>query len=261
MRGNAAGWGSAEVIGTLAAGIVLLAAFVAFERRTAEPMLPPRLFKSRAFSAGAGANFLLSCALFSAVFFMAQFQQVSLGQGPLDSGLRLLPWTATLFVVAPLAGSLVNRIGERPLVVTGLLLQAAGMAWIALIAKPGLAFWETIPPLVIAGAGISMAIPAAQNAVMSSVGAGDLGKASGAYTTVRQLGGVFGLAIVVAVFAGAGSYASAAAFGDGFAPAIAVSAAFSLAGAVTALGIPGRGAAKDAAALTAPAAVPAEAIG
>ncbi|HEY2259530.1 MAG TPA: MFS transporter [Solirubrobacteraceae bacterium] len=261
MRGNAAGWGSTEVLGSLAAGIVLLAAFVVVERRVPEPMLPPRLFSSRAFSAGAGANFLLSCALFSAVFFMAQFQQVSLGQGPLDSGLRLVPWTATLFVVAPLAGSMVNRVGERPLVVCGLVLQAAGMAWIALIATPGLAFGATIAPLVMAGAGISMAIPAAQNAVMSAVPAADLGKASGAYMTMRQLGGVFGLAIVAAVFAGAGSYASAAAFGDGFAPAIAVSAAFSLAGAVTALAIPGRRAPTETPSLAAAAPVAAEVAG
>jgi EmrB/QacA subfamily drug resistance transporter len=249
MRSNTAGWGSVEVLGTLVGGVVLLVAFIAFERRTAEPMLPPRLFSSRAFSAGSAANFLLSCSLFSAVFFMAQFQQTSLGQGPLDSGLRLLPWTATLFVVAPLAGSMVNRIGERPLVVCGLLLQAAGMAWIALIASPSIAFWQTVPPLVIAGAGISMAIPSAQNVVMSAVPAADLGKASGAYTTMRQLGGVFGLAIVVAVFAGAGSYASAASFSDGFAPAIAVSAAFSLAGAVTALALPARRVATSRAAM------------
>jgi EmrB/QacA subfamily drug resistance transporter len=238
MRSNSAGWGSAEVVGTLAGGIVLLIAFVASQWRSSHPMLPPRLFASRAFSAGISSNFLLSCALLSAVFFMAQFQQISLGQGPLDSGLRLLPWTATLFVVAPIAGSLVNRVGERRLIAGGLLLQAAGMGWIALIATPGMAYWHMVAPLVIAGAGISMAIPASQNAVMNSVAASDLGKASGAYMTTRQLGGVFGLAIVVAVFAGSGSYASPAAFGDGFAPALAVSAVFSLAGALTALALP-----------------------
>ena len=91
-------------------------------------MLPPRMFARRGFSAGNASNFLFSASLFSAVFFMAQFQQISLGQGPLDSGLRLLPWTATLFIVAPIAGSLTNRIGERTLVTLGLTLQAAGMA-------------------------------------------------------------------------------------------------------------------------------------
>ncbi|HWE12737.1 MAG TPA: DHA2 family efflux MFS transporter permease subunit [Solirubrobacteraceae bacterium] len=242
MRGNAAGWGSAEVLGPLVAGTALLAAFVGVERRVAEPMLPPRLFAGRAFSAASAANFLLSCSLFSAVFFMAQFQQTVLHQGPLQSGLRLLPWTATLFVVAPVAGSLVNRIGERPLVVCGLALQAAGMAWIALIAAPGMAYWPMVAPLVLAGAGISMAIPSVQNAAMNAVVPSDLGKASGTFTTMRQLGGVFGLSIAVAVFAGAGSYGSAVAFGNGFVPAIAVAAAFSLAAAGVAALLPQRAA-------------------
>jgi EmrB/QacA subfamily drug resistance transporter len=240
MRGNDAGWGSFEVLASLAAGVAGLIAFVLVERAVAEPMLPPRMFRARAFSAGTAANFLFSAALFSAVFFMAQFQQTALGQGPLNSGLRLLPWTATLFIVAPIAGTLTNRIGERTLVSLGLALQAAGFGWIALIASPGMAYWHLIAPLVIAGAGISMAIPSAQNVVMNAVGAGDLGKASGAYMTMRQLGGVFGLAIAVAVFTGAGSYASASAFGTGFAPALAVSAGFSLAGALVARWLPAR---------------------
>ncbi|MGI8505959.1 MAG: DHA2 family efflux MFS transporter permease subunit, partial [Solirubrobacteraceae bacterium] len=248
MRGNRAGWGSLEVIATLAAGAALGLAFIVVELRTEQPMLPMRLFASPSFSAGSATNFLLSCALFGAVFFMAQFQQVSLGQGPLEAGLRLLPWTATLFLVAPLAGAMVDRIGERPLVVTGLALQAAGLVWIAVIARSGMPYWEMVAPLVIAGAGISMAIPGAQNAVVSSVGAADLGKASGTFTMMRQLGGVFGLAIAVAVFTGTGSYASAAAFGDGFAPAIGVCAAFSLAGALTALVLPVRRRARSGAA-------------
>ncbi len=240
MRGNAAGWGSVEVVGTLAAGVILTAVFVAFELRTREPMLPMRLFSSRSFSAGNAANFLLSCALFGAVFFMAQFQQVTLGQGPLDAGLRLLPWTATLFVIAPAAGQLADRIGNRPLVVLGLTLQAAGFAWIALIASSGVAYWEMIGPMMVAGAGISMSIPGAQNAVLNAVGPADLGRASGAAAMTRQLGGVFGLAVAVAVFTGAGSYASPTTFANGFEPAMAVAAALSLAGALTATLIPRR---------------------
>jgi EmrB/QacA subfamily drug resistance transporter len=258
MRGNTAGWGSLEVLGTLAAGAVLTIAFLAWERQVAQPMLPLRLFAARGFSAGNAANFLLSACLFSAVFFMAQFQQTALGQGPLDSGLRLLPWTATLFVVAPIAGSLVGRVGERPLVVGGLLLQAAGMAWIALVAKPGMAYLEMVAPLAIAGAGISMAIPAVQNAVMNAVSPGDLGQASGVSMASRQLGGVFGVAIGAAVFTGAGSYASAAAFGDGFGPALGIAAAFSLLGAASAAVLPARRRAQEPAAGSGPAiAVPA----
>jgi EmrB/QacA subfamily drug resistance transporter len=254
MRGNAAGWGSLEVIGTLAAGVALATAFVAVELRRQAPMLPMGLFASRSFSAGNAATFLLSCALFGAVFFMAQFQQVSLGQGPLDTGLRLLAWTGTVFIVAPIAGTLADRIGNRPLVVLGLTLQAIGFAWIALIAKPGLPYWEMIAPMIAAGAGVSMAIPGSQNAVLGAVGAADLGKASGASTMMRQLGGVFGLAIAAAIFSGAGSYASPAAFSNGFVPAMAVTAALSLAGALTALLIPGRRAVRlTAAASAAPA--------
>jgi EmrB/QacA subfamily drug resistance transporter len=238
MRGNDAGWASAEVIGSLAAGVAALVAFVFVERRAAEPMLPPRMFAHRGFSAGTASNFLFSASLFSAVFFMAQFQQISLGQGPLDSGLRLLPWTGALFIVAPIAGSLTNRVGERTLVTLGLAMQAGGLAWVAGIASPGMTYSHMIAPLMIAGAGISMAIPSAQNAVMSAVAPRDIGKASGTYMTMRQLGGVFGLAIAVAVFSGAGSYASPAAFGNGFVPALTVSAVLSGAGALLAALLP-----------------------
>jgi len=240
MRGNDVGWGSAETIATLAGGLAALAGFVWVERRVAEPMLPPRMFASRGFSAGTGANFLFSAALFSAVFFMAQFQQISQGQGPLDSGLRLLPWTGTLFIVAPIAGSLTNRIGERTLVTLGLTMQAIGFAWVAAIASPHMTYWHTIAPLVIAGAGISMAIPSAQNVVMSAVAPADLGKASGTYMTMRQLGGVFGLAIAAAMFTGAGSYLSPSAFSDGFVPALTVSAGLSVGGALLGALLPRR---------------------
>ena len=134
-----------------------------------EPMVPMRLFRSRAFAAGNAAGFFMFATLYGALFFMAQFLQTAQGHGPLGAGLRLLPWTATLFVVAPIAGALVNRIGERPLIVCGLLLQAVGMAWIALIAAPDLAYAKLVAPLIVAGAGVSMAMPASQNAVLNAV--------------------------------------------------------------------------------------------
>ena len=241
VRGNAAGWSSAEVLGSLAAGALLLAAFVRWELRAPQPMLPMRFFRSRAFSAGNAAMFFTFASLFGAVFFFAQLLQTGLGYGPLDAGLRLLPWTGTFIVVAPVAGALADRIGERPLMVAGLLVQAAGMAWIASIADPGLAYPRLVAPLIVAGVGVSMAIPAAQNSVVGSVALPEVGKAAGTNSMMRELGGVFGIAILVAVFAAVGGYASAGAFTDGFAPAIAVAAGLSLLGAVAGAALPGRG--------------------
>jgi EmrB/QacA subfamily drug resistance transporter len=240
VRGNPAGWGSAEVIGALVAGAVLVAAFIAWELRAREPMLPMRFFRSRAFSGGNAAIFFTLASLFTGVFFFAQLLQNVLGYGPLDAGLRLIPWTATFITVAPVVGALTDRIGERPFMVGGLLLQAAGLTWVALIAGPDMTYSELVVPLVVAGVGVSMAIPSGQNSVVGSVPPEAVGKAAGANSMMRELGGVFGIALSVAVFAGAGGYASPGAFTDGFTPAIGVAAALSVAGALAALAIPGR---------------------
>jgi MFS family permease len=240
VRGNQAGWGSPEVIGSLAAGALLVAGFVAWELRAREPMLPMHFFRSRAFSAGNAAIFFTFASLFGAVFFYAQLLQTALGYGPLDAGLRLLPWTATFMTVAPVAGALTDRIGERPLMVTGLSLQAIGMAWLALIVEPGMAYTQMLAPFIVAGVGISMAIPAAQNSVVGSVASEAIGKAAGTNSMMRELGGVFGIAVSVAVFAGAGSYASVQAFTDGFAPAIFVAAGLAFVGALAGLALPSR---------------------
>jgi EmrB/QacA subfamily drug resistance transporter len=240
VRGNQAGWGSPEVVGSLVLAALLVVAFVAWELRASEPMLPMRFFRARAFSAGNAAIFLTFASLFGAVFFYAQLLQTGLGYGPLEAGLRLMPWTATFMTVAPIAGALVDRIGERPFMVAGLTLQAAGLAWLALIVEPGMAYSQMLAPFIVGGVGVSMAIPAAQNSVLGSVAEDALGKAAGTNSMMRELGGVFGIAVVVAVFAGAGSYASAQAFTDGFAPAILVAAGLALAGAVAGLALPGR---------------------
>ena len=239
MRGNAAGWNSLEVGGALGAGTLLAAAFVAWELRASAPMVPMRFFQSRAFASGIAASFLFYASMYGVLFFLPQFLQTAQGNGPLAAGLRLLPWTSTLFVFAPLGGTLVNRIGERPLVVIGLAVQALGMAWIGLAAAPDL-YAALVLPLVLAGAGVSVAMPAAQNAVMSSVSASEVGKASGIFNMSRYLGGVFGIALLVAAFAQAGSFGSARAFSAGFALSIGVAAGLSLAGAIAGLALPGR---------------------
>jgi EmrB/QacA subfamily drug resistance transporter len=240
VRGNQVGWASLEAVGALAAGALLVAAFVAWELRAREPMLPMRFFRSRAFSAGNAAIFFTFASLFGAVFFYAQLLQTVLGYGPLDAGLRLLPWTATFMTVAPIAGAMADRIGERPLMVGGLSLQALGMGWLALIVEPGMAYSQMLAPFIIAGVGVSMAIPAAQNSVVGSVATDAIGKAAGTNSMMRELGGVFGIAVAVAVFAGAGSYASVQAFADGFTPAMFVAAGLALAGAVAGLALPSR---------------------
>ncbi len=240
MRADAAGWGSAEVISTITVGIVLTAAFIAWERRAPAPRLPLSLFRSRPFSAGNTAIFFTFAALFGAVFFAAQLMQTGLGYGPLGAGLRLLPWTGTFMTIAPLAGALADRIGERPLMVTGLTLQAAGMAWLALVAEPGVAYTSLLAPLILAGVGVSLAIPSAQNSVLASSGMDAIGKAAGVNSMMRELEGVFGIALAVTVFAGAGSYLSVGAFFDGFGPAFGVTAGLSAAGALASMALPGR---------------------
>jgi EmrB/QacA subfamily drug resistance transporter len=232
VRANSSGWGSAEVLTALVLGVLVLAAFIGWEARTAQPMLPIRLFANRRFSAGNFAGFLLYAALLSEVFFITQFLQVTMGVGPLGAGLRVLPWTATLFLIAPVAGGLVDRIGERALLVGGLALQAIGMGWISLANKPDLAYGSLVVPLIIAGIGVSTAMPAAQKAVLASVPPAAIGKASGTFNTLRQLGGAVGVAVLAAVFAGAGGYASPAEFSAGFGRAIGVAAALSLGGAL-----------------------------
>jgi EmrB/QacA subfamily drug resistance transporter len=249
VRGNQVGWTSVEVVGALTAGALLVAGFIGWELRAREPMLPMAFFRDRSFSAGNAAIFLTFASLFAAVFFFAQLLQTGLGYDALGTGLRLIPWTATFITVAPVAGALADKIGERPLMVGGLTLQAVGLAWVALIAEPGMAYSQLFAPFIIAGVGVSMAIPAAQNSVVGSIGTDALGKAAGANSMMRELGGVFGIAIAVAVFGGAGGYASASQFVDGFGPAIGVAAGLSLIGAIIGLALPKR---REATALVVP---------
>ena len=244
VRADAAGWGSDEVLGTLAAGAVFAALFVGWEGRARTPMLPLRLFRSRAFSAGNTVIFLLNASMTGAVFFMTQYQQVALLHGPLAAGVRMLPWGIAPFLIAPRAGALADRVGERPLITVGLVLQAAGMGWIALAATPHAGYAVLVAPMFLSGIGFSLAIPAVTKAVVSTSAPSDIGKASGAYSTMRQLGGAFGVAIPAAAFSAAGSYVSPAAFSDGFRTAMAVIAGLALLGAVAGALLPRRPAAE-----------------
>jgi EmrB/QacA subfamily drug resistance transporter len=240
VRGNTAGWGSAEVIGTLTAGAMAAAVFTAWQRHTVRPMIPARLFRSPAFSAGNAAIFAINASLTGVIFLMPQFQQVVAGQDPLAAGLRLLPWGVAPFLIGPRAGALADRIGERALVVTGSLLQATGAAWIAAVAGPGTGYRGLIAPMTMIGAGFALAIPAVTRSVTSSVPPADIGTASAAFTTMRQLGGAFGVAVLGAAFAATGSYATPGAFSHGFTTAFSAAAGIALAGAAAGTILPGR---------------------
>jgi MFS family permease len=174
------------------------------------------------------------------LFLLPQFLQMALGFGPLGAGLRLLPWTATLFVTAPVAGGIVNKVGERPLVVAGLLMQAIGLGWIAIAAAPDVAYSAMIVPLALAGVGVSMAMPAAQNAILSSVAVTEMGKASGVFNMGRFLGGMFGIAAMVATFSAHGAVDSPPHFAAGFAAAMLLAAGLSFLGALAGLCLPAR---------------------
>jgi EmrB/QacA subfamily drug resistance transporter len=253
VRGNSVGWGSAQTVVPLASGVVAALAFVAWERRAARPMLPVRLFRSPAFSAGNSVIFMLNASMTGAIFLMPQFQQVVLGQTPLSAGLRLLPWGIVPFLIAPRAGALADRVGERSLVVSGLLLQAAGMAWIAAVAAPGVSYLALVFPMSLFGAGFALAVPALTRSVTSTVAAADIGKASGAFSAVRQLGGAFGVAVLGAAFAATGSYASPSAFSSGFVTASGVAAGLALTGSALGTILPRRGNRPGAAGATEPA--------
>jgi MFS family permease len=237
VRATEVGWSSTEVIGAVALGILLLAGFLAWERRVSEPMLPLRLFANLGFAAAGTTTFLMIAALTSAAFLVTAFFQFAQGNSPFETGLRLLPWTGTPIIVAPLAGALSDRIGRRPVMTAGMLLQGVGLAWFAAVATAGASYPGLVPALVVAGVGVSMALPTTATAMVSSAPAADVGKASGVNSTLQRFGSVFGIALVSAVFAANGQIGSPASFAAGFQPALAVAAVFSLIGAGTALGV------------------------
>ena len=240
VRAADAGWGSAEVVGALTVGALLVAAFVAWERRAPEPMLPLRLFASRTFSGANATGFLMIGSLSAAAFLASQFFQYGLGYSPLTTGLRLLPWTATPMLVAPAAGVLSDRIGRRPVMVAGMLLQGVGLGWIAMIATTGVDYAQLVLPLVVAGVGISMALPTTSATVLSAVAPPDMGKAAGTNSTTQRFGGVFGVAVASAVFAASGHLGTPVGFTTGFRPALAVAAGLSVLGAATTLAVAAR---------------------
>ncbi len=240
VRGDSEGWTSIGVAGPIAAGVILIGLFVWWEARSRNPMVPLRFFRRRAFSAANVTSMLMSFGMFGSIFLLAQFFQIVQHYSPLQAGLRTLPWTAMPILVAPLAGLLSDRIGSRPLLVSGMGLMAGALAWIASIASPSVPYVEFVAPFAMGGIGMSLYFAPVANVVLSAVRRDEEGKASGVNNAVREVGGVFGVAVLASVFAAIGGYASPSTFTDGLNAALWVGAAIVGLGTVAALGIPGR---------------------
>jgi EmrB/QacA subfamily drug resistance transporter len=240
VNGNAEGWTSARVVAAVGLGAILLAAFVRWELRARAPMLPMRFFRSRTFAAANSASLLMTFGMFGAIFLLTQFFQTAQGHSPLQAALRVLPWTLMPMVVAPIAGALSDRIGGRPLLASGLGLQAVGLAWNAAVTEAGVGYASLVGPFVISGIGMGLFFAPLANVVLGSVGRQEEGKASGANSAVREIGGVLGVAVLASIFSQAGGYGTAQTFVDGLVPAMYVGAAVVALGAIAALILPPR---------------------
>src|ERR687896_571481 len=208
VRAQALGWTSTTVVVSIGAGVVLLAAFVAWERHAPAPMLPMRFFRNRGFAATNGVSLAMFFGAFGSIFLLAQFFQVAQGYSPLEAGIRTLPWTAMPIFVAPIAGILSDRIGSRPLMAAGLLFQAVALGYLAAVSSPDVAYGTLVPGFVLAGTGMSLVFAPSANALLSSVPPSEAGQASGANNTIREVGGVLGIAVLATVFMDVGGFSS-----------------------------------------------------
>jgi EmrB/QacA subfamily drug resistance transporter len=240
VRGNALGWGSTEIVTAIAAGALLLVAFVAWERRASAPMLPLGFFADRTFTLANTASLFFSFGMFGSIFLLAQFFQTVQHYSPLASGLRILPWTVMPMIVAPIAGASSDRIGGRRLMAAGLALQAIGLAWIAAVSTPTLPYIDIVAPFCVSGVGMALFFAPVANVVLSAVAPAQQGQASGANNAIRELGGVLGVAVLASIFASYGGYRSPETFVHGMNAAVYVGAAVVAVGALAAFLIPQR---------------------
>ncbi|MEU3512931.1 MFS transporter [Streptomyces longwoodensis] len=240
VHGEPDGWTSGKVLGAFAAGAVLLAVFVAWEARTDEPMLPLSFYRVRAFTLTNVVSATMYFGVFGSLFLLAQYLQIVPPRTPLEAGVRTLAWTLMPMFVAPVAGMLTDKVGGGRLMALGLFLQGVGLGWINLVADTGTAYSSLVGPMIVAGIGMGFVFAPTAAVVLGSVSREHAGKASGANTTVREIGGALGIAVLSTVFVAHGSTRDPQQFVDGLHPAVWVGVAVVLAGAVCALGIPRR---------------------
>jgi EmrB/QacA subfamily drug resistance transporter len=238
VRGNGEGWTSPEIVGSLGIGALLVAAFVAWELRAEHPMLPIRFFRNGAFALANTASLFMYFGMFGSIFLLAQFFQTVQGYSALGSGLRILPWTLAPMFIAPIAGALSDKIPAKNIIGVGLAMQAVALAWMGLVTEPDTPYSQLVAPFIIAGVGMALFFAPVANIVLTAVRPQEEGQASGANNAIRELGGVFGVAVLASVFARLGGYETGQTFVDGMNPAILIGAGVVALGALAAFMIP-----------------------
>lgn len=237
VQGPAVGWDAGGTVSALAAGVLLLTSFLVWERRAASPMIPLSLLRPGVFAAAIGTAPLMMGSTFSMAFLTSEFFQLARGDDPLAAGLRFLPWTATPLFVAPLAGRLFDRVGARRLAVPGLLMQAGGFLWINRLAGDQAGYASYVVPFLVAGVGVSLALPSVPAAGLNAAPPGLLGRATGVLTTMQQLGAVLSVAAVTVAFDAHGSLSTTAAVTSGYRAATVVAVTLSVLAALVAMGL------------------------
>ncbi|MGI5165361.1 DHA2 family efflux MFS transporter permease subunit [Spirillospora sp. CA-253888] len=236
VRGNGHGWTSAQVLAALIGGAALLAAFLVREARTAHPMLPLGLFRSRGFTIVNLVGLAMAFAMFGTTFLLIQFLQAVLHMSPLEAGVRSLPWTGMPILVAPLTAPLAARVGPRNVLALALACQAAGLGWITAQLGPTVTYGALVPGFVLAGIGMGLFFPPATRLALAFAPPALTGVASGVANVGRQLGTLLGVAVLGAIFEARGDMASPGHFADGLVPAMwTATAVLAVAAAVTLL--------------------------
>lgn len=226
--------GSVAVLEPIAGGLALVAWFLWWEGRTRHPMLPLTIFRSRRFNVANTVTFCIYGSLCGAIFLTSQFFQIAQHDSPLAAALRFVPWPLPTIVVAPLVGSLAARYGNQRFMAAGMTVQALALAWFAAVAHAHTPYIDLCPPLVLSGIAIGMVWPTFSGEVIASVRPDQMGIASGANSTIRELGGVFGVALAALIFAGPTAYTTTSGFVTGFDHALWGCVAFTAIGAVAA---------------------------
>jgi EmrB/QacA subfamily drug resistance transporter len=205
VRAAEVGWSDPRTVGALTGGVLLLALFVVVERFAEQPILPLRLFASRERTGGYAGRLLFLGGMLSFWFFTTQYLQGVLGFSPLATGFAFLPTTVVSFGVAVSARRLTQRLGSVPVLAGSMLLSIAGMAWLGRLSADSTYLTGVALPMLLIGAGQGGAMPRLTSAGVAGVTAEDAGAAGGLVNVAHQLGGCLGLAVLVTVFAAAGS--------------------------------------------------------